>query len=297
MNTKQVTSDHFFIELKDETGTGTTEVFRVFPGVYLMYNDFHLAKCRSGFTPPANFWGVEHCRDGKTEWELENGDYAYLGSGALMPCDYEESDGEFSFPSRLFEGLTIGFEMPVAEKTISELVDVNLTWLREKIMFAGIMDVSGDQQAEAVLRLLYIARHQNEIHRKISCIQFLLFLKELEPNQLEPLYIRRQMADKIKEIEIFLRENLDRRWTLMELSEKFRLPVSVIRRNFTGIFGVSVADHMRRIRVEKAKEMLVGTDKSIAEIAADLGYDNASKFSAAFRNYADVSPRMYRIQN
>ena len=291
------TSTHFNMKLEDTTGVGVTEVFQVFPGIFLMYNDFHLEKCKSGFTPPKDFWGVEHCRSGKTEWEIENGDYAYLGSGALMPCDYQEIDSEFSFPSRLFEGLTIGFLMPEARRSVPKIIGVDLDFLKEKILSSGIMDVSGDPQAEAVLRLLYIARHQDDIHRKICCIQFMMFLKELEPNELEPLYIRKQMVDKIKEIELFLRENLDRRWTLSEISEKFGIPVSVLRRNFTGIYGVSVADHMRRIRVEKAKEMLLGTKRPISEIASDLGYDNASKFSSAFRSYADVSPKMYRKQN
>ena len=78
------------------------------------------------------------------------------------------------------------------------------------------------------------------------------------------------------------------------ISIRFQIPVSVFRRNFEKVFGVTMADQMRRIRAERAKEMLLNTRASIGEIAAELGYDNASKFSEAFRMYEDLSPSMYR---
>ena len=294
MEIRTGTDEHFCLEMTEPSGRGLTEAFRVFPGVYLMYNDFYMESCRSDFAPEGDFWGIEHCRAGKTEWVLENGDCAYLGSESLMSCDYQACGRDFSFPGRLFEGLTLGFEMPQAQKSLPAALGLDLEALEAKISAVGLMDVGGDSQAEAILRLLYAARYQSEQHRQISVIQFLLYLSELEPNRLEPLYIRRRMVNQMKEIEAFLEAHLERRWTLTELSRQFQLPVSVLRRNFTGVFGASVADHMRRIRAEKAKELLLHTEKSISEIASELGYDNASKFSAAFRIYADVSPSVYR---
>ena len=285
---------HFCVNLTDETGKGTTEVFRVFPGIYLMYNDFYMDHCQNSVEPMGEFWGIEHCRAGKTEWKLENGDYAYLGADTLMSCDYEACGRPFSFPGRLFEGLTLGFDLPLGETSLLETLGLDFMGLKEKISAVGLVDVAGDPEADAVLKLLYGARYKTDLHRKLALSQFLVYLSDLEPNRLEPLYMRKYAVDRIKDMECFLREHLDRRWTLAELSDRFQIPVSVLRRNFTGVFGVSVAEHMRRVRAEKAKEMLLNTSKSIGEIASELGYDNASKFSAAFRSYAELSPRMYR---
>ena len=294
MDFSDLSREHFRIELTDDTGKGLTEIFQVFPGIYLMYNDFYMEHCQSSYTPVGDFWGIEYCHSGNTEWKLKNGDYAYLGAKTLMSCDYHECGENFSFPGRMFEGITLGFEMPLAEKSIPKELGVNLFQLRNKISAAALIDIVGKKEIEAVLKLLNSARNQTDLHRKLAVAQFLIYLEDLEPNQMEPIYIGKQAAERIKKIEHFLRENLDHRWTLQEISIRFQISVSVLRRNFTGVFGVSVADHMRRIRVEKAKEMLLSSTKSIGEIAAELGYDNASKFSEAFRMHENLSPSMYR---
>ena len=37
------------MQLADETGEGVMTMYKVFDGVYLMYNDFHMERCYSGF--------------------------------------------------------------------------------------------------------------------------------------------------------------------------------------------------------------------------------------------------------
>lgn len=37
------------MQLADETGEGIMTMYKVFDGVYLMYNDFHMERCYSGF--------------------------------------------------------------------------------------------------------------------------------------------------------------------------------------------------------------------------------------------------------
>ena len=46
--------------------------------------------------------------------------------------------------------------------------------------------------------------------------------------------------------------------------------------------------------MERAAELLTGTGLTIAEIAAQVGYDSQSKFSAAFRSQYGVLPKEYR---
>ena len=295
MELQKDTGDHFSWVMPE--GGGETEVFQVFPGIYLMYNDFHVHQCRSGLAAPSHFWGVDHCRRGRTEWELPGGHRAYLGEGALITSDFQRSGGDFSFPMGLYEGLTVCLDEDRAPEGLPPELKLSLNDLREKLFSAGIMDLSGDPEAEAILTLLYLARGQGELQRKMGLTLFLSYLNALEPRQLEPLYLRQEQVEEMGKIQAFLLENPHHRWTLAELSEKFQVPVSVLRRNFMGIYGLSVADYMRKIRAEYAGEMLKNSDQSVGEIAASLGYDNASKFSAAFRRCLGQSPRSYRSRN
>ena len=46
--------------------------------------------------------------------------------------------------------------------------------------------------------------------------------------------------------------------------------------------------------MERAAELLSGTGLTIAEIAARVGYDSQSKFTAAFKSRYGVLPKEYR---
>jgi AraC family transcriptional regulator len=46
-------------------------------------------------------------------------------------------------------------------------------------------------------------------------------------------------------------------------------------------------------RVERAKRLLQGGDLSLAEVAADAGFTDQSKFSHHFKRVVGVSPRQF----
>ena len=52
-------------------------------------------------------------------------------------------------------------------------------------------------------------------------------------------------------------------------------------------------DHARKVGVF-VDELLRETDRSVADIAASVGYDSPSKFSAAFRERYHMLPSEYR---
>lgn len=51
------------------------------------------------------------------------------------------------------------------------------------------------------------------------------------------------------------------------------------------------------VTIEKAKKMLVFSNKSIIEIAEELGYASASNFSRSFKFFVGIAPSFYQKQN
>ena len=290
--------DHLTAELQDETGIGQMDVYQVFPGIYLGYNDFRLEKCESSYVPDEPVFGLVHCREGKVEWELPNGDYAYLGAGCLMPCSYGENNGHFSFPQRSYQGLSLGISLPRAVQGLPGEFPVDLRRLQQRICSAGTLDLAADARSTYVFGLLYEAQARSMVHKRMACLELFLLLDDLhwEENSARILYFPRAQVLKIKEMEQFLTKNLEHRYTLEELSRRYDLPVNAVRRCFSGIYGESVAAYMKKFRMEDAKRRLSGSDETIASIAVSLGYDTPSKFAAAFRSCARISPQMYRAQ-
>ena len=65
-------------------------------------------------------------------------------------------------------------------------------------------------------------------------------------------------------------------------------------RLFSTVFGST--PHRYRVvnQLEKAKRQLIESDKAITDIAFDCGFSSLGTFSLMFKNYAGVSPRLYR---
>ena len=84
------------------------------------------------------------------------------------------------------------------------------------------------------------------------------------------------------------------RITIEELSKKYLMNTTTIKEVFKEVYGDSLAAHMKEHRLEKAAEMLVRSEESIADIAVAVGYDSSSRFSAAFRERYHLLPTEYR---
>jgi AraC-like DNA-binding protein len=70
------------------------------------------------------------------------------------------------------------------------------------------------------------------------------------------------------------------------------------RSHFSKVFArelsLSPKDFLRRARVEKAKELLMDTDYSVAEIATYVGAGSPSRFIVTFRELTGMTPNHYR---
>lgn len=58
--------------------------------------------------------------------------------------------------------------------------------------------------------------------------------------------------------------------------------------------GLTYSRLLSEARMDKASIWLENTAKPIAEIASDLGYQDASNFTRAFRRQVGISPQLFR---
>ena len=66
------------MRLSDNSGEGMMTLYHVFPGVFLMYNDFHMKECVSGFQTDMDLLCIDHCREGRIEQEVGQNAFSYL---------------------------------------------------------------------------------------------------------------------------------------------------------------------------------------------------------------------------
>lgn len=90
------------------------------------------------------------------------------------------------------------------------------------------------------------------------------------------------------------RANLHRMRTLADVAALLGISESGLRAMHRKAWDTSAGEHLRELRLVRAEELLVTTDKSLAEIAAAVGYGHAATLSAAFRSRRGKTPGQYR---
>lgn len=63
---------------------------------------------------------------------------------------------------------------------------------------------------------------------------------------------------------------------------------------FKSYLGRTPAEEIRRVQLERARELLLNRDLSITEVASSCGFSNATRFGIAFRKKFGTTPRSYR---
>lgn len=105
-----------------------------------------------------------------------------------------------------------------------------------------------------------------------------------------------EQLETIHRLHNYLLENLDKRITIEELSQKFLMNTTTLKTLFKEDYGESIASHIKEHRMKKAAVLLKETDKTIAEIARAVGYESQSKFTAAFKEKYKMLPSEYRSE-
>lgn len=65
---------------------------------------------------------------------------------------------------------------------------------------------------------------------------------------------------------------------------------------FKTYYGATPLNWLKQQRMEKASQLLINTQQSIAEITDFVGYKDSNHFSTAFKQHHGLSPKQYRTQ-
>lgn len=79
-----------------------------------------------------------------------------------------------------------------------------------------------------------------------------------------------------------------------EMADAVELSLFHFARCFKRVTGVAPHRYLMSHRVERAKELLVETSLSLAEIAQSCGFAGQSRFTTAFKRHAGVTPGRWR---
>ncbi|PZR07646.1 MAG: hypothetical protein DI539_23400 [Flavobacterium psychrophilum] len=91
----------------------------------------------------------------------------------------------------------------------------------------------------------------------------------------------------------YLIQRLGQKIDIDEVAKEAGLKTRTLKEYFYRFYGVTIADYLKSVKMDYARYQLVHTDKSVKEIAAALGFGEAS-FSKTFTSYFGETPTLYR---
>jgi transcriptional regulator GlxA family with amidase domain len=105
----------------------------------------------------------------------------------------------------------------------------------------------------------------------------------------------RRLADQtVHDALVYIRAHLDHDLTAESIAARLKVSRRTLHRRFLQALGQPPAAVVRRLRVETAQRMLIESDRSVTEIALDVGFGHPSQLSRAIRVSTGRSPSAFR---
>ncbi len=94
----------------------------------------------------------------------------------------------------------------------------------------------------------------------------------------------------------WLRSHYDQSISIPALAARLSMTVRTFNRRFKKACGYAPSTYLQNVRMENAKELLRSSNYSVAEIAHQVGHPDPAHFSAKFKQWVGIPPRLYRLQ-
>lgn len=147
---------------------------------------------------------------------------------------------------------------------------------------------------EAVVTEIFI-NSQKGLLKRIFLESKTLELLHLQLSfQSKKVYNSDNILKKIYRVETILQTNLHKQISIEQLARMVLLNQNVLKNEFKKLFGETIFNYTKNLRMNKAKNLLIHTQKTIYEIADMVGYKNPTHFTAAFKKFEKTTPKEYR---
>lgn len=159
------------------------------------------------------------------------------------------------------------------------------------IIFTAYEDFSYAKRALELGVMAYITKPvlKSEVIEKVQ-----LAVRRLEDGG----QVRRR-ADKgqpaaIDQICRYMKAHVDSDYSLMDVAEYMQMNPAYLSRYFKEKTGETFLEYDKRLKMERAQELLWTTNMKTYEIANKLGYKSTQHFSRIFKEYNGCTPMEYR---
>jgi len=119
--------------------------------------------------------------------------------------------------------------------------------------------------------------------------EIMLYLLNKYGNKFE-FYLHSLISKEVSPFKNIVESNVHSNLKLEEIAFLCNMSLSTFKRHFTNEYNEPPGKWLQDKRLQKAKELLQSGDLKASDIYLDIGYNNLSNFSIAFKNKFGISP-------
>ncbi len=101
-------------------------------------------------------------------------------------------------------------------------------------------------------------------------------------------------ADRIKAAVEFIEAYYDRPITISDIAYEINLSAGHLAYRFKEQMGVTLIGYLTNMRIERAKNLLLTTDKKCCNLYYEVGYNSQAYFARKFKEVVGMSPTQFR---
>ncbi|KJY83846.1 XRE family transcriptional regulator [Vibrio galatheae] len=223
---------------------------------------------------------------------VQYGPEEYLVVGVPMPleCEAIAVDGEPLL------GLTIDIDPQVLHRLVNKLDSLNCYKpCRDCNTRSGLKSVSMDRDMLDVCERLMKALCHPVEHAVIgeSLMEELAYraLMSKEGNVLFDLARHEGHYARVAKALDYLHKNYTRNVTVQDLAEHANMSVSAFHQAFRNVTLASPIQYIKKVRLDKARELIQLEGVRVGDAARLVGYNSASQFSREFKRHFNETPK------
>ncbi|MGQ0615953.1 MAG: AraC family transcriptional regulator [Acidimicrobiia bacterium] len=220
-------------------------------------------------------------------------DYFVLSRGMRFEAEILEGS-----PGQPFLSLVLQVPPEVVQRVIADMREPTMALFQRPLPAAPAAYVAAADRNFTDALLRFLVGLETESDRRVLAP---IYLHEMVYRVMQSEQCARLANAAVKESESnpitaaisYMREDLSRPVTVAELAEVVAMSQSAFAHLFKSVAGVSPYQFIKRLRLDRARAMLVEEGRSVSETAAAVGYASLSHFINEFKRHFGVTPGGY----
>lgn len=147
---------------------------------------------------------------------------------------------------------------------------------------------------DTYLRIFDLVREEKPGFQQIASGLVIKLMGYIFSFETQKEFTGKHIAAIIEEIRFKMREQVDKELDMEKLAQDYHIGYSYFRKMFKSYTGVPPHQYHLELKIMRARELLLSTDKSIKEISFELGFQSIHYFSRIFKSKTGLPPSAFR---